>query len=78
MGSRKNGVSEFGLKVSAAIKFEAATRLMRSKDIAQVIGKSEGYVHGRIHDEKEWTLADLGYLTEYWGMTPEELLRKYS
>lgn len=78
MGRRKNGVSTFGLKVSAAIRAEAGMRLMSASDIARAIGKSQSYVHDRMYDDKEWTLADLGELTELWDMTLEELLRKYS
>lgn len=78
MGRRKNDVSIFGLKVSAAIRAEAGLRLMSASDIARAIGKSQSYVHDRMYDDKEWTLADLGQLTEVWHITPEELLRKYS
>lgn len=77
MSKKATPVSDFGIRVSAAIRAEAGMRRVSGRQLAAIMGKSPAYVNERIHDNKEWTLGDLGSLCAAWGMTPEQLLSKY-
>ena len=74
MGSKRNEMGEFGRRVSAAVRIEAAARHQTGKDLAAILGKSAPYVSRRINDDAEWTITDLGRLCDAWGIPPERLL----
>lgn len=68
-------ISDFGLRVSRAIRGQLGERRLSGRQLAEGIGRSHGYVRARIADEQEWKLADIARICRFLDITPEELLK---
>lgn len=76
MGKKKMEVSEFGLRVSKAIRAGMGIRRKSGRALGEDIGRSYTYIQARVNNENEWSLSDIEAICDAWGITPEELLNQ--
>lgn len=74
MGSKKIEVSRLGIIASTNIRAQLGIRRMSNRELARQMGRSESYVRARVNNEKEWTLNDLGIISNIWGISPSQLV----